>query len=59
MTPETTHATITPLPNADKCESDRCNRADKLAAVDPDGDPRERVLCPEHRVDYLREVTDR
>lgn len=59
MSADATDATITPRPDADECENEECDRADKLATVDPDGPHSEQVLCPEHRVDYLREVTGR
>jgi len=53
-------ATITPDPDADRCSSTGCNDDDLLARVDPDVDgAAARVLCPTHRVEYLREVADR
>ena len=51
-----TGATITPRPEARCCEADGCGATDRLALVEPDADADRRVLCPDHRVDYLREV---
>ena len=48
--------TITPKPNSTVCEKARCEETDLLALVDPDRREESRVLCPRHRVLYLREV---
>jgi hypothetical protein len=53
-------ATITPATRATQCSIDGCDVADLLARVDPDDvDAEARVLCPTHRVEYLREVSER
>lgn len=48
-------ATITPSEGSDGCEETGCGRTNLLAEVDPASAP-SRVLCPVHRVEYLREV---
>jgi len=51
-------ATITPAPDADSCDEPGCDDDDLLARVDPDVESATaRVLCPTHRVEYLREVS--
>ena len=50
-------ATITPRPDGMACEEMGCEATDRLARVDPDGTEEARILCPRHRVDYLREVS--
>jgi hypothetical protein len=49
-------ATITPRPSAVVCETTGCEETELLAHVDPDDQERARILCPRHRVEYLREV---
>jgi len=52
-------ATITPATSAGQCAEDGCETTELLARVDPDAESAEaRVLCPTHRVAYLREVSD-
>jgi len=51
-------ADITPRADGDICETVGCTTSDLLAEIDPEGDVNARVLCPEHRVEFLREVTD-
>ena len=52
-------ATITPTPGAAACAEPGCEETDLLARVDPDADEiAARVLCPTHRVEYLREVSN-
>lgn len=53
------NATITPQPTADACERDDCAADELLALVEPDATEKRRVLCPTHRVLWLREVSDR
>lgn len=59
MSKPTDVATITPRPTADGCERDDCDACELLALVEPDGVDEHRVLCPMHRVEWLREVADR
>ncbi|WP_338738405.1 hypothetical protein [Haloplanus salilacus] len=47
-------ATITPLPDADECGFPECEETELLARVDPDGVDESLVLCPTHRVTFLR-----
>jgi len=55
----TADATISPITDATGCGEDGCDVTDLLARVDPDAaDADARVLCPTHRVEYLREVSD-
>lgn len=49
-------AEITPQPRASSCEVSDCDARELLAAVSPDCRSENRVLCPEHRIQYLREV---
>lgn len=49
-------ATITPRPEGMGCEMMGCEETDLLALVEPDIREEARLLCPEHRVEYLREV---
>lgn len=50
-------ATITPDPDtAGRCERDGCECTELLALVEPGTDAPSRILCPTHRVKYLREV---
>jgi len=51
-----TDATITPLPDAEECGYPECGETDLLARVEPDDVDEERILCPTHRVTFLREV---
>jgi len=52
-------ATIRPDPEAGNCDADGCRKRELLALVEPEtGDAGARVLCPTHRVEYLREVAD-
>ncbi len=51
-------AEITPRPDADGCEAPGCTTSELLAEIDPEGDTAARVLCPTHRVEFLREVSD-
>jgi hypothetical protein len=52
-------ATITPTPSSAACGATGYNETALLAHVDPDNDEAARTLCPDHRVEYLREVYDR
>ena len=59
MTTAEAAATITPATNASRCSEDGCETTELLSRVDPDAvDASARVLCPTHRVAYLREVSD-
>lgn len=59
MTTAEAAATITPATNASRCSEDGCETSELLSRVDPDAaDASARVLCPTHRVSYLREVSD-
>lgn len=49
-------ATITPLFNDMTCGVAGCEKEELLARVEPDGRRDTRTLCPQHRVEYLREV---
>lgn len=49
-------ATITPSPDSTVCEATGCDEKELLALVEPDGHGDARALCPQHRVEYLREV---
>jgi hypothetical protein len=50
-------ATINPDPEAGNCDADGCRERELLALVEPDDETASaRVLCPTHRVEYLREV---
>lgn len=51
-------ATITPSPSSVVCGATGCNETELLAHVDPDNDAAARTLCPDHRVEYLREVSN-
>jgi hypothetical protein len=51
-----TAATVRPADSAVRCREDGCERDELLARVKP-ANGRERVLCPRHRVEYLREVS--
>lgn len=51
-------ATITPEPGADACERYHCAADELLAAVEPDAVDERRILCPTHRVEWLREVSE-
>lgn len=53
-----TTAEITPRPDAEECDATDCTADELLAEVDPQGRPPARVLCPDHRVGFLREVSD-
>lgn len=59
MTTSEPSATITPQTDARGCDEDGCENADLLAVVDPDTVDERRVLCPTHRVEWLREVSER
>jgi hypothetical protein len=55
----TADATITPVGGTDRCAEPGCEETDLLARVDPDADETAaQVLCPTHRVEYLREVSN-
>lgn len=54
----TPDAEITPRTDATVCEADDCSVSKLLAEVDPTGTADSRILCPTHRVKFLREVTD-
>lgn len=49
-------ATITPRPDVTDCEATECEETELLALVEPDASEESRVLCPQHRVEYLNEV---
>lgn len=49
-------AIITPQPDKAKCERMGCDATDLLSLVEPAVQAEARVLCPRHRVEYLREV---
>jgi len=52
-------ATISPVTGENNCDEDGCDLTELLARIDPDAaDADARVLCPTHRVEYLREVSD-
>jgi len=52
-------ARIRPDPEAGSCDADGCRERELLALVEPETeDAGARVLCPTHRVEYLREVAD-
>ena len=54
-----TGATIRPDPEAGSCDADACRERELLALIEPETeDAGARVLCPTHRVKYLREVAD-
>lgn len=50
-------STITPRPDAEQCDEDDCGNDQLLALVEPDGVDESLVLCPTHRVLWLREVS--
>ena len=52
-------ATITPLNDTHECETDGCEDRELTARIEPDHLDEQRVLCPVHRVAYLREVSER
>jgi len=52
-------ATITPLAQAGTCAAEGCDQAELLALVEPDAVDEQRVLCPTHRVEWLREISER
>lgn len=52
-------ATITPLADARECSADDCTTGELLARVEPDAVDERRILCPTHRVEWLREVSER
>ena len=59
MSTENASATITPTTDASQCSEANCDTADLLARVDPDAESADaRILCPRHRVEYLREVSN-
>jgi hypothetical protein len=52
-------ATISPVVGENSCDEDGCDDTELLARIDPDtADADARVLCPTHRVEFLREVSD-
>ncbi|WP_251342816.1 hypothetical protein [Haloplanus halophilus] len=51
-----TDATITPLPDAKECGYPECGATALLARVEPDDVDETPILCPTHRVTFLREV---
>lgn len=59
MTSSESTATITPHTDACGCDKDGCENADLLALVEPDTINERRILCPTHRVEWLREVSER
>lgn len=59
MTESSNLATITPRPGASNCDQNDCANSEMLALIEPDDLDEYRVLCPTHRVAYLREVYDR
>lgn len=52
-------ATITPKPDSAVCGATGCDETQLLAYVNPDNSANARTLCPRHRVEYLREVSNR
>ena len=59
MTTTEAAATITPATDASRCSEGGCETTELLSRVDPDAtNAPARVLCPTHRVAYLREVSD-
>lgn len=58
LSPQNSTAEITPRRDASGCDETDCSTTELLAEVDP-RDDESRILCPTHRVEYLREVTDR
>lgn len=51
------YATIHPSPDAMVCGATGCDETKLLARVQPEGPAKARTLCPQHRVEYLREVS--
>lgn len=49
-------ATITPCTHSATCECVGCDETEFLARIEPDVREETRILCPQHRVEYLREV---
>jgi len=57
-TPDST-ATITPCFDDSECEADGCSADKLLARVEPEHRNQSSILCPQHRVEFLREVTNK
>ena len=51
-------ATITPCPSASECEADGCSANELLAKIEPEYRDQSPILCPQHRVEFLREVSN-
>lgn len=51
-------ATIIPIPQARECSVKNCELNELLARVEPDHIDEHRILCPIHRVEWLRGVAD-
>jgi hypothetical protein len=51
-------AEIIPRNDTGGCEAPGCSTEKLLAEIDPEDDSTSRVLCPEHRVKFLREVSN-
>lgn len=56
MTRTCTTAEITPRDDATCCEAEECSETALLASVNPVGATEAQILCPTHRVEFLREV---
>ena len=56
--PQGRECTITPHPDSEQCDEDDCRTTQLLALVEPDHIDESRVLCPTHRVLWLREAAD-
>lgn len=52
-------ATIIPAEDAEQCNDPSCKEDEMLSNVQPETNANARILCPKHRVEYLREVCER
>ena len=50
--------TVTPADGARQCDADGCGGTNLLSAVEADETGEKRVLCPTHRVEWERELTE-
>lgn len=51
-------ARIKPHKSGGTCQAEGCENDELLATVEPDDSTGGRLLCPRHRVKYLREVNE-
>jgi hypothetical protein len=51
-------ARITPYEAGRACQVEGCENDELLATVEPEDRSSGRILCPRHRVEYLREVNN-